>query len=309
MPKKLIDIHPKATWTQDGITVAGGNGRGNKSNQLFHPRDMYIDNNMTIYVADELNHRIMEWKLGATNGRVVTDGNGVRNQFSDPWDVIIDEQENSLLSCSLKGQKVTRWPLQQNTNKGETIISDVGCTSLELDERGFLYVVNGGKHEVRRYKIGSSDWKVIAGGNGEGSGFDQFSLPTYVFVDQDHSIYVSDHKNDRVMKWEEGAKRGHVVAGGNGKGNGLTQLNGPRAVIVDKLSTVYVVDQWNHRVMRWPKGSVQGSVIAGGNGYGGKSNQLCYPVGLSFNRFGDLYVTDKDNNRVQKYSIKHIKNK
>ncbi|CAF3712531.1 unnamed protein product [Rotaria sp. Silwood1] len=71
-----IDIHPNARWQQDGITVAGGNRQGNETNQLSNPLGLYVDDDQTIYVADELNHRIVEWKRGATSGQVVAGGNG-----------------------------------------------------------------------------------------------------------------------------------------------------------------------------------------------------------------------------------------
>ncbi|CAF4937184.1 unnamed protein product, partial [Rotaria sp. Silwood2] len=65
-----IDIHPNATWSKNGVTVAGGNEDGSDTNQLFNPDGLYIDDDQTIYVADLGNDRIVEWKSGATNGKV-----------------------------------------------------------------------------------------------------------------------------------------------------------------------------------------------------------------------------------------------
>ena len=119
---------------------------------------------------------------------------------------------------------MVRWPRRNGTN-GETIISNIDCVGLTMDENGSLYVTDDGKHEVRRYRRGESQGTVVAGGNGNGNRLDQLSSPQYVFVDRDHSVYVSDWGNHRVMKWVEGAKQGIVVAGGQGEGNGLTQLS------------------------------------------------------------------------------------
>ncbi|CAF5111413.1 unnamed protein product, partial [Rotaria sp. Silwood1] len=74
-----IDIHPNAKWSQNGITVAGGNGKGSETNQLDRPWGLYVDDDLTIYVADPYNHRIVEWKSGATNRKVVAGGNGEGN--------------------------------------------------------------------------------------------------------------------------------------------------------------------------------------------------------------------------------------
>ncbi|CAF5054761.1 unnamed protein product, partial [Rotaria sp. Silwood1] len=281
-----IDIHPNAKWAQNGITVAGGNGKGSETNQLNGPYGLYVDDDQTIYVADCQNHRIMEWKSGATNGKVAAGGNGEGNgahQLSFPYDVIIDKESDSLIISDYGNRRVVRWP-RRNGTRGETIISNVSCFGLTMDDNGYLYVVDGRKHEVRRYKIGDTKGTVVAGGNGDGNRPDQLYYPHCVFVDRDHSVYVSDSGNCRIMKWEEGAKQGIIVAGDQRQGNSLTQLDCPQAVVVDQLDTVYVVDRDNHRIMRWPKGATQGSVIVGGNGKGAQSNQLNVPIGLSFDR-------------------------
>ena len=300
-----ICIPPNAKWTQNGTTVAGGNGQGTGINQLSRPHGLYVDDERTIYVADFDNHRIVEQKEGATSGRVIAGGNGQGNgsyQLNYPRDVIVDKERDSLIICDHGNSRVVRWP-RRNGASGETIISNTACYGLTMDESGSLYVVDGGKHEVRRYRMGDTAGTLVAGGNGQGSRLDQLSTPCYVFVDRDHSVYVSDYINNRVMKWNEGAKEGVVVAGGQGRGNSLSQLNGPPGVVVDQMGTVYVTDFDNHRIMRWAKGDTQGKVIAGGNGYGGQSNQLNHPHGLSFDRHGNLYVADLYYHRVQKFNI------
>ncbi|CAF3730312.1 unnamed protein product [Rotaria sp. Silwood1] len=304
-----IDIYPNARWQQNGVTVAGENRQGNGINKLSFPLGLYVDDDQTVYVADGANHRIVEWKRGATSGQVVAGGNGKGSEYHqlcNPTDVIIDKERDSLIICDTSNRRVVRWH-RRNGTSGETIISNILCMGLTMDENGSLYVIDNEKHEVRRYQKGESQGTLVAGGNGSGKRLDQLSLPQYVFVDRDHSVYVSEWGNHRVMKWIKGAKQGIVVAGGQGEGNGLTQLSSPRGVIVDELDTVYVADQWNDRIMRWPKGAHQGSVIVGGNGRGGESNQLNGPFGLSFDRYSNLYVIDRGNHRVQKFNIESNK--
>ncbi|CAF4507408.1 unnamed protein product [Rotaria sp. Silwood2] len=299
------NIHPNARWQQNGITVAGGNRQGNGINQLSEPLGFYVDDDQTVYVADQSNHRIVEWKWGATSGQVVAGGNGQgsgAHQLSYPTDVIVDKQRDSLIICDRLNRRVVQWP-RRNGTSGETIISNIDCWGLTMDENGSLYVTDVGNNEVRRYRREESQGTVVAGGNGSGNRLDQLSSPAYIFVDRDHSVYVSDSGNHRVMKWVEGAKQGIVVAGGQEEGNGLTQLSYPRGVVVDQLGTVYVADEVNDRIMRWPKGATHGSVIVGGNSRGEQSNQLNGPIGLSFDRHGNLSVVDWGNHRVQKFSI------
>jgi sugar lactone lactonase YvrE len=247
----------------------------------------------------------VEWKSGATSGQVVAGGNGAgnqNNQLNSPTNVIIDKENDSLIICDYGNKRVVRWP-RRNGTTGETIISNVDCLGLAMDNNGYLYVSDRSKHEVRRWKMGEANGIVVAGGNGGGNGLNQLNNPHHIFVDQDHSVYVSDSNNHRVIKWMKDAKEGIVVTGGQGAGNGLTQLSSPRGIIVDLLGTVYVTDQSNHRVMRRLKGATQGSVVVGGNGQGGYVNQFNNPHGLSFDRKNNLYVVDYNNHRVQKFNF------
>ncbi|CAF4613743.1 unnamed protein product, partial [Rotaria magnacalcarata] len=109
-----------------------------------------------------------------------------------------------------------QWP-RRNGKNGETIISNVGCCGLAIDDNGSLYIVDLMKHEVKQYCMGEVEGIVVAGGNGQGNRLDQLNSPTYAFVDRDHSVYVTDRNNHRVMKWMKGAKQGIVVAGGQGE--------------------------------------------------------------------------------------------
>ena len=260
-------ISEKARWTQNGITVAGGNGRDNALNQLCNPHGLYVDIDQNIYVSDNENDRIVQWKKNATVGQIIAGGNGTgnqNNQLSRPQSVIVDEQNESLIICDSGNSRVVRWSCRNNSI-GETIISNIRCSGVVLDDDWYLYVSDVGKDEVRRWKIGEKDGTLVAGGNGRGNRLDQLSLPFDIFVDQDQSVYVSDYYNHRIVKWMKGAQEGVVVAGGRGAGNALTQLDSPAGIVVDQLGTVYVAEYKNHRVVRWLKGATEGSVVVGGS--------------------------------------------
>jgi sugar lactone lactonase YvrE len=293
------------TWKQDGVTIAGGNGPGNQLNQLSGPWSMSIDDDQTIYIADYANHRIVEWKKNATNGRIVAGENspGNRNdQLTGPTKVIVDKQNDSLIIFDSFNRRVVRWP-RQNGQSGKVLISNIAGLDLIMDNDGYLYVSDVDNHEVRRWKLGETERIIVAGGNGQGDCLDQLSFPYNIFIDEDHSVYVSDFNNHRVMKWLKGAKEGIAVAGGQGEGNSLRQLTDPLGIIVDQFGSVYVADQGNHRVMRWLKGAEEGSIVVGGNGEGVQSNQFNLPCALSFDRENNLYVVDHGNHRVQKFNV------
>ncbi|CAF4003914.1 unnamed protein product, partial [Rotaria magnacalcarata] len=303
-----INIPANAKWTQQGVTVAGGNGHGNVTNKLYYPYGLFVDDDETVVIADWGNDRIMQWKNGdTTNGQVVAGGKGKGDglpQLTRPSDVLIDNETDSLIICDWGNRRVVRWSRRSGTKQGEILINNIDCHGLTMDEQRNLYVSDYGKHEVKRYQLGEKNGILVAGGNGYGDGLNQLNRPAYIFVDRDHSVYVSDWSNNRVMKWVEGAKEGIVVAGGKGAGNALTQLSHPNKLFVDTFGTLYVADTRNHRVMRWIQGNKkQGTVVVGGNGAGAGTNHFNYPVGLSFDRHGNLYVADTNNGRVQRFSI------
>ena len=290
------------------MTIAGGHGDGDDTNQLYYPEGLVVDDNQTVIIADQGNDRIIQWKNGdTTNGQVVAGGNGQGNglhQLNRPTDVLIDKETDSLIIADRENRRVARWSRRSGTTEGDILIGGIACARLAMDEQRYLYVSDTEKHEVRRYQSGEKNGTLVAGGNGKGDSLNQLNSPTYLVVDRQQNVYVSDNENHRVMKWNKDTKEGIVIAGGQGEGNALTQLSYPRGLFVDTLGTLYVADTWNHRVMRWIQGEKkQGTVIVGGNGQGEGANQFRNPIGLSFDRRGNLYVVDCFNNRVQRFSI------
>ncbi|CAF1272017.1 unnamed protein product [Adineta steineri] len=287
-------------WKQNAITVAGGNGEGQQLNQLFYALGIFIDKNKNIFIAEYMNHRIVEWKYNAKEGQIIAGGNGQGNQLDQlyyPKDVIVDQKNHSVIIADEGNRRVIQWLNQ----KQQILIDNISCHSLTMDKNGFLYVSDVAKNEVRRWKMGEyNEGIVVAGGNGQG---DQLNWPTFMFVDENQSIYVSERHNNRVTKWRKDAKEGIVVAGGNGYGENLDQLSHPQGVVVDDLDQIYVADSENDRVMRWCEGKKEGEIVVGGNGIGGESNQLSSPAGLSFDDKENLYVVDVSNHRIQKFEI------
>ncbi|CAF3174185.1 unnamed protein product [Rotaria socialis] len=298
----LPSIPLNVKWALKGCTIAGGHGRGDALNQLNAPFSVYIDDKQSIYIADCENHRIVEWKPNSTVGEVVAGGNGSgnrANQLCCPTDVIVDKEANSLIICDRGNRRIMRWSCQRGTC-GETIISNIDCSRLSMDNRRSLYVSDWKKNEVRRFDDGGTEGTIVARGSGPS---DRLSQPTCIFVDQDHSVFVSDYDNHRVLKWIKDSHEGIIIAGGNREGNDLTQLSHPQGLFVDQFGRIYVSDQRNHRVMRWCDSAKQGEVIVDANNTGDSLCQLNRPIGLSFDQYGNLYVVDGGNDRVIRFNM------
>jgi len=300
-------------WKVDGQTIVGGNGCGDKLNQLKYPYGIYVDDEeQCIYIADAGNHRIVKWKLdgGSDDGQIVAGGNGQGNridQLNDPRDVILDEKKKSLIICDSENRRVVRWSLQNPNSDKEILIENIECWGLMMNENGDLFVSDFRNDAVKRWRKGEikkgKEGTIVAGGNGRGDKLSQLNEPTYIFIDREETVYVSDWQNDRVMKWLKDANEGIVVAGGQGKGKNLNQLYYPMGLVVNEVGDIYVADCWNNRIMCWSLGSKEGRVIVGGNGRGNGSNQLTSPSGLSFDAENNLYVADCCDNRIQRFGI------
>ncbi|CAF3890104.1 unnamed protein product [Rotaria magnacalcarata] len=262
-----VDIPSDAKWKQKGYTVAGGNGKG--------------------------------------VGKVIAGGNdsgSAADQLSFPNDVVLDEEDDSLIIADSGNRRVVRWA-RRNATSGTTIISDIDCIGVAVDDSGALYVVDRIRHEVKQYRKGDTMCTIVAGGNGKGEALNQLSSPAYVFVDQNHSVYVSEWDNNRVTRWDKGISQATIVEGGNGQGSDANQLSRPIGIVVDRMGNEYVADRCNNRIMRWLKDELHGSVIIDNSAHGSLVHELSYPEAISFEPQGNLYVVDKGHSRVQKFNI------
>ncbi|CAF1526933.1 unnamed protein product [Adineta steineri] len=287
-------------YSQQGITVAGGNGQGNQSNQLGSPGNIIIDENKTILISDGTNHRIVEWKYESNHSQIIIGGNNQLPRFN-PTDVVVDKENNALIIVEVATRQVLRW-FRANQTYQQILTFDFYSIRLAMDKNGYLYVSNYDQKDVTRWKDGDTSGTIVAGGGGgEGNDLNHLETPGCIFVDDDYSVYVSDEANSRVMKWKKDATEGIIVAGGNEYGDNLDQLSLPLGVIVDRMGNIYVADWFNHRIMRWREEDTRGSIVVGGNGEGSASNQLNVPTRLAFDNEENLYVVDQNNRRVQKF--------
>ena len=135
----MFTLPTNARWSQNGMTVAGGNGCGNAINQLWCPYGLDIDDdNHSIVIADFDNHRIVEWKIGASHGKVIAGGRGQENrldQLNRPIDVLIDKETKSLFIADLDNRRVLRWSRRQEMTQGEVIVDNITCWGLPMDHQ------------------------------------------------------------------------------------------------------------------------------------------------------------------------------
>ncbi|CAF4016255.1 unnamed protein product [Adineta steineri] len=149
-------------YDNEGIVVAGGNGKGNKLNQLNYPSFIFVDEDQSVYVSDRKNDRVMKWRKDAKEGTIVAGGNG--------------QGEN----------------LSQLFYPGGVIVDDLGQ----------IYVADRKNHRVMRWCEGKDEGEIVVGGNGKGNQLNQFDGTMGLSFDNEGNLYVADSFNQRIQKFE-----------------------------------------------------------------------------------------------------------
>ncbi|CAF1229976.1 unnamed protein product [Rotaria sordida] len=238
----------------NGQVVAGGNGQGNRLDQLNEPTDVLIDKETdSLIICDRQNRRVVRWsrRSGTTQGEILIDN--IRC-----WGLAMDDQRYLYISDTDK-HEVKRY---QIGDKNGTIVAggnDKGTglnqldvpTYIFVDQQHTVYVSDNYNYRVMKWNKGAKEGIVVAGGQGEGNALTQLKHPDGLFVDTLGTIYVADSSNHRVMRWPKGEKQGTVIVGGNGKGEGANQFHYLRGLSFDQQGNLYVVDHYNHRVQRF----------------------------------------------------------
>ncbi|CAF4168896.1 unnamed protein product, partial [Rotaria sordida] len=109
-----------------GIVVAGGNGKGDRLEQLAFPRCVFVDQDHSVYLSDIENHRVMKWMEGAKQGIVVAGGQGQGNgltQLSNPYGVVVD-QLGTVYVADFGNNRIMRWP--KGATQGSVIVDGNG---------------------------------------------------------------------------------------------------------------------------------------------------------------------------------------
>ena len=241
--------------TRSGRVIAGGNGQGNRLDQLNNPTDVIIDRQSnTLIIADQGNRRVIRCPRHSDSPTeiLISDIDCVR---------LAMHEDGTLYVSDWRKNEVRRWKkgeIEGTVVAGETEpgnqLNQLNCpTSIFVTDDHNLYISDRDNHRVMKWMKDAKEGIVIAGGNGQGNRMTQLSYPQGVIVDQFDNIYVVDRGNDRVIRWCEGAKEGITVIGGNRKGAQANQLNYPDGLSTDSEGNLYVADRWNYRIQKFDR--------------------------------------------------------
>ena len=259
-------------------------GPGTDEGKFNEPRDIAVDQEGNVYVADTGNRRIQKFD---SQGEFLLAWSGGEANFVEPLAVVVTSQGQILVLDSEPG-----W-IYRFTADGEPLGRFGGPEAQFFHPRGMaidgqdnIYIADTGGCRIVKYDTNGN--KLTQFGE-KGSAPGQLLEPTDVAITPWGDLYVADTSNRRIQRWDNfgryQAEWAIPVA---------SPYNGPHlAPAAD--GSLFVTTPEEHQVRRYsPEGELLGQ-------WGGPEH-FRIPVGLTLDEDGNLYVADTLNHRIQQFS-------
>ena len=96
-----------------------------------------------------------------------------------------------------------RWSLENSNNDKETLIENIECCGLVMNQNDDLFVSDEWNHAVKRWRKGEigTEGIIVAGGNGWRDELNQLNLSSGLSFDAENNLYVVDSWNNRIQQF------------------------------------------------------------------------------------------------------------
>ena len=163
---RVMRFPPNSSNGTRAVIVAGTGSAGSSPALLYAPRGIFVTgDDLTLYVADTLNHRIQRWTNNACSGVTVA-GTGIAgsglDQLNSPVAVVVDT--NSYMYITDQGNnRILRWAVGactgeciascSDTSPGSTADRFLNARGIGFDSQGSLYVCDSSNNRVQKFLI------------------------------------------------------------------------------------------------------------------------------------------------------------
>jgi hypothetical protein len=304
---------------QEGsFTTNTANSGGVSANSLSDPVGLAVDSGGNLYIADDQNNRVLEYKTPLPTNTTA--------------DIVLGQLDFIHNGGNLTDAKGLYVPLSAATDTSVTpnrfYIAD-SQNSRVLGYKDVTSFVNGSSADL---VIGQPDF-LSGTANDGGLSASSLNDPFGVVVDSGGNLYVADEANNRVLEYNTpfaacgsfpcvgGAANRVFGQGGsfttntaNNGGVTANSLDEPWGVAVDASGDLYVADAGNNRVLEYNTPRTTDTTADHVFGQGGifttntanksglSANSLYSPAGAAVDSAGNLYIADEGNNRVLEYN-------
>ena len=311
------------TLVGDGTTAAPTAGAFGPKSALARPQGLAVDSAGNIYVASELQDRVL--RIDPFGVVTVVAGDGDEDSDGDGG-LAVDASVGRPQGLAVDGaflyiaEGVSNGGVRR-VDLGSGLISRIatvnGIEGMALDGSGNLVAARPSFQEVVRIDVATGTSTRVAGTGSFGTGADGVAAtssalrsPTGVHVDSNGDILIADTFSHRIRRVDSATGlittiAGNGVQGFEGDGGPALQarLDTPRDVTRGPAGELIISDSANDRVRIVDAAGDIFTVVGGGAslGDGGPAGlaQLIEPRGLLLDSDGVLYVGDYSGHRVR----------
>jgi 4-amino-4-deoxy-L-arabinose transferase-like glycosyltransferase/sugar lactone lactonase YvrE len=263
-------------------------GPGTDNGLFKEPRDIAVDREGNVYVADTGNRRIQKFD---SQGEFLLAWDGGEEKFVEPLAVVVTSQGQVFVLDSEPG-----W-IYRFTADGESLGRFAGPKAqffhprgMAIDAQDNIYIADTGGCRLVKYDTNGNPLTQF-GESGSGPG--QLVEPTDVAISPWGDLYVVDTANLRIQRWDLSGRYQAEWAI-----SVASAYNGPHLALATDGS-LFVTTPEQHEVRRYSR---EGELL----GQWGGPDQFRIPVGLTLDKAGNLYVTDALNHHIQKFESRRL---
>tara|TARA_B100000315_G_scaffold78146_1_gene71487 strand:+ start:320 stop:1432 length:1113 start_codon:yes stop_codon:yes gene_type:complete len=304
-------------YTVAGCGKVGSEGDGGdaKLAMLNEPKDVTIDNNGCLYIADSENNLIRS-----------VNSNGSINTIAGSFTSSETEEDKELGETEYQRILDT---VSRKAGMNAELIGDDGAaisaklrfpSAIAVDQDGNLYISDTYNHRVRKLNRKNGVITTIAGNGEDGLSGDNgpateasLSEPTGIAVDREGNIYIADLRNNKI-RIVEGATGIIKTFAGNGDnyfsgddGPAVNaSLSGPSDVVLGKNKNIFIADTFNN-IIRMVDANTGIITTVAGDGDRFKitkkettAKSLARPYSIALDSKGNILTTDSDNHLIRK---------